>query len=75
MERFEKHHRLICYNPETRELAIKNWRKENLQKGGKPVMDCITSELKEVEDRTLIQYVSESIHKEDIRSLYEAFLS
>ncbi|WP_458413076.1 DnaD domain-containing protein [Schinkia sp. CFF1] len=73
MERFEKHHRLIRYNPETRELAIKNWGKENLLKGGKPVMDCIFTELKEVEDRTLIQYVLESIHKQEIRSLYEAF--
>ncbi|WP_458413801.1 DnaD domain-containing protein [Schinkia sp. CFF1] len=73
MERFEKHHRLIRYNPETRELAIKNWGKENLQKGGKPVMDCILSELKEVEDCTLIQNVSESIHKKEIRSLYEDF--
>ncbi len=73
MERFEEHHRLIRYNPETRELAIMNWGKENLQKDGKPVMDCISSELLEVEDCSLIQYVSESIHKEEIRSLYEAF--
>ena len=73
MERFEEHHQLIRYNPKTRELAIKNWGKENLQKGGKPVMDCILSELKEVEDHSLIQYVAESIHKEEIRRLYEAF--
>ncbi|KQL54181.1 DNA replication protein DnaD [Heyndrickxia shackletonii] len=73
MERFEGHHQLIRYNPKTRELAIKNWGKENLQKGGKPVMDCIISELKEVEDHLLIQYVAESIHKEEIRRLYEAF--
>jgi hypothetical protein len=37
------------------------------------VMDCIISELKDVEDRSLIHYVSESIHKQDIRSLYESF--
>ncbi|MFB7304822.1 DnaD domain-containing protein [Heyndrickxia sporothermodurans] len=73
MERFEKHHQLIRYNPETRELAIKDWGKENLQKGGKPVMDCIVSELKEVVDPSLIQYVSESIHKQEIRELYESF--
>ncbi|OIK09412.1 DNA replication protein DnaD [Bacillus sp. MUM 116] len=73
MERFIEHHKLIRYNPETRELAIKNWGKDNLDKGGKPVMDCILSELKEVEDHSLILYVSESIHKQDIRSLYESF--
>ena len=73
MERFIMHHKLIRYNPETRELAIKNWGKYNLHKGGKPVMDCIFSELKDVEDTSLIQYVSESIQKQEIRSLYESF--
>jgi hypothetical protein len=73
MERFTLHHKLIRYNLETRELAIKNWGKENLHKGGKPVMDCILSELKEVEDHSLIQYVSNSIDKQEIRSLYESF--
>jgi DnaD/phage-associated family protein len=73
MERFIEHHKLIRYNPETRELAIKNWGKDNLCKGGKPVMDCIFSELKEVEDTSLISYVLESIQKQEIRSLYESF--
>lgn len=39
----------------------------------KPVMDCIFSELKDVEDTSLIPYVSESIHKQEIRSLYDSF--
>ncbi|WP_243459337.1 DnaD domain protein [Metabacillus bambusae] len=73
MERFTRHHKLIRYNPETREIAIKNWGKDNLHKGGKPVMDCINSELKEVEDLSLILYVSETIQKSEIRSLYESF--
>lgn len=73
MDRFIMHHKLIRYNPETRELAIKNWGKENLSKGGKPVMDCIFSELKEVEDPSLIQYVSEAIQKSELRDLYESF--
>jgi hypothetical protein len=73
MDRFIEHHKLIRYNPKTRELALKNWGKENLDKGGKPFMDCLLSELKEVEDRSLIFYVSELIPKQDIRSLYESF--
>jgi DnaD/phage-associated family protein len=73
MERFIEHYKLIRYNPVTRELAIKNWGKYNLHKGGKPVMDCIHSELKDVEDTSLISYVSEAIKKEEIRSLYESF--
>jgi DnaD/phage-associated family protein len=73
MERFIHHHKVIRYNPETRELAIRNWGKDNLFRAGKPVMDCITSELKEVEDTSLIQYVSEPIQKQEIRSLYISF--
>jgi DnaD/phage-associated family protein len=73
MERFIRHHKLIRYNPETRELAIKNWGKYNLHKGGKPIMDCINSELKEVEDLSLISYVAEAINKAEIRSLFDSF--
>jgi hypothetical protein len=73
MERFIQHHKLIRYNPETRELAIKNWGKDNLHKGGKPIIDCILSELREVEDLLLIQFVAESIHKQEIHGLYESF--
>jgi DnaD/phage-associated family protein len=73
MERFIEVYKLIRYNPATREMAIRNWGKFNLHKAGKPVMDCIFSELKEVEDSSLIHYVSESIQKQEIRSLYESF--
>jgi hypothetical protein len=70
MNRFVQHHELIRYNPNTRELGIKNWGK---YKGGKPVMDCILSELKNVEDSTLIAYVAECVDKEDILAVYESF--
>ena len=76
MDRFIQHHKLIRYNPETRELAIKNWGKDNLHRGGKPVTDCILAELENVEDTSLIQYVGEvgeNIPKLEIRSLYENF--
>ncbi|MCM3118764.1 DnaD domain protein [Neobacillus sp. MER 74] len=73
MERFITHHQLIRYNPETRELAIKNWGENNFDKAGKPMMDCISSELKAVKDSSLIQYVSEWIKKQEFRSLYESF--
>ena len=73
MERFIMHHKLIRYNPETRELAIKNWGETNFDKAGKPMMDCIFSELKEVKDISLIQFVLESIKKHEFRSLYKSF--
>jgi hypothetical protein len=73
MERFINHHKLIRYNPDTREIAIKNWGRYNLHKAGKPIMDCILAEIKEVEDTTLLKYVSLGIQKQDIRSLYESY--
>lgn len=69
MERFAKHHKLIRYNPTTRELAIKDWGKDYLYKGNKQMI----FELKEVEDLSLIQYVAESIHQQEIRNLFEFF--
>ena len=48
MDRFINKYRLIKYNNETRELAIKNWGKYNLDRGGKPMEDCVKSELSKV---------------------------
>ncbi|WP_388042096.1 DnaD domain-containing protein [Fredinandcohnia salidurans] len=73
MDRMINHHKIIRYNPKTREIAIKNWGKYNLQKGGKPVIDCVVSELEEVEDTTLIEYVAENIDRNDIFTIYESF--
>ena len=63
MDRFEKNYKLIAYNLQTRELAIKNWGKYNLSRGGKPVIDCLTSELSKVKDKALIKYIYKNIYK------------
>jgi DnaD/phage-associated family protein len=73
MDRFETHHKLITYNGSTRELAIKNWGKYNLSRGGKPVHDCLISELNKVKDKTLIEYVHKNINNEVIAALYQSF--
>jgi DnaD/phage-associated family protein len=72
-ERFLHQHELIRYNAETRELAIKNWGKHNLGRGGKPMLDCIRKELEEVKDRSLIEYVGQAVTNESIRDLYATF--
>ncbi|WP_240050772.1 DnaD domain-containing protein [Metabacillus litoralis] len=73
VDRFVNHHKLIRYNPATKEVAIKNWGKHNLNKGGKPMMDCIKSELKQVIDMSLIPFISEGIEKKEMRSLYDDY--
>ncbi|MFJ7920024.1 DnaD domain protein [Lysinibacillus fusiformis] len=73
LQRFIEHHKLIRYNPETREIAIKNWGKYNLVRGGKPILDCVKSELKNVKDATLIEWVGESVPNDSIRNVYESY--
>ncbi|GKU30167.1 DnaD domain protein [Clostridium folliculivorans] len=73
MERFINHHKVISYNKSTRELAIKNWGKYNLSRGGKPVIDCITKELKQVKDKSFIAYIAEHIQNKPIKDLFLNF--
>ena len=75
MDRFENHHKLIKYNSSTRELAIKHWGRYNLDRGGKPMMDCINKELGIVSDISLIEYVSENIKRDDIKELFINYIN
>ena len=73
MDRFVNHHKLILYNNDTREMAIKNWPKYNLNKGGKPILDCVTKELKEVKDKSLMSVLSPKVENTNIRELFERY--
>jgi hypothetical protein len=75
MERFIKHQKLIRYNPEMRKLAIKNWGKHNVYMDSKPSLDRIYSQLNDVGDPSLIQYVSESIQVQKIRAYMNLWVS
>ena len=75
MDRFENHHKLIKYNSHTREIGIKHWGRYNLDRGGKPMIDCIKKELQSVSDISLIKYVSENIKRGDIEELFIDFLN
>ena len=71
--KFENELELIIYDEKTSEVAIKNWGKYNLNKGGKPIVDCITKELKDVKNKELIKIVSEKIEKDDIKNIFNLF--
>lgn len=57
LDRFENKYEMIKYSNETKEIAIKNYLKHSIVKGGAPVRDCLIKELKQVKDKTLISYV------------------
>ena len=71
IDRFENYYKIIKYNSQTREIAIKNWGKYNLNKGGKPIMDCIKKELEDVKDKGLISFVANNISKQDIKKEFD----
>lgn len=57
IERFEKVHSIVFFSKETNEIAIKNFLRHSVIKGGKPVEDCIVAELAKVKDKGLIAQV------------------
>ena len=61
LRRFETTYKLIKFNAETSEVAIKNFLKHSILKGGKPVMDCLTKEEKKVKDKELIIWMMDNI--------------
>src|SRR5690625_3261882 len=75
LDRFLNHHDLAKYNEDTREIAIRNWGKYNLTRGGKPMIDCVSSELKEVKDLSLIDYVGENVGNATLKHLYDTSTS
>ena len=67
LDRFENVYGLIRYSYDTGEVAIKNYLRHSIVKGGKPVEDLLVKEIAEVKDLGLLQYVYDSIH--DARNL------
>ena len=62
LERFETKYGLIKYNQITNEIAIKNFLRHSIVKGGKPVMDCLLKEEKKVKDKTLLNYIFDNLN-------------
>lgn len=54
LDRFENKYKMIFYSPGTNEIAIKNYLRHSIVKGGAPVRDCLIKELKSVKNKDLI---------------------
>ena len=57
LDRFESKYKIILFSPETNEVAIKNFLKHSIVKGGAPVRDCLIKEMKGVKNKALISKV------------------
>lgn len=57
LERFEKKYDMIRYSEKTSEVAIKNYLRHSVIKGGKPVEDLLRKEISKVKDQSLLKYI------------------
>ena len=57
IDRFENKYGVIVFSKETNEIAIKNFLRHSIIKGGAPVRDCLIKEMKAVKNKTLIATV------------------
>jgi uncharacterized phage protein (TIGR02220 family) len=73
--RFENQYKLIRYNLETREIALKHWGRYNFIKGGKPIEDCVRKEIQFIKDISLLVYVAENIINNSVKIIVEEYLS
>lgn len=62
LDRFENKYGLIKYSAGTSEVAIKNFLRHSIVKGGKPVMDCLLKEEKRVKDKSLLNYIFDNLN-------------
>lgn len=61
LDRFETKYNVIRYSPETSEIAIRNYLRHSIIKGGKPVEDLLMKEISKVKNKKLISFVRRSI--------------
>lgn len=57
IERFENKYGIILFSQHTNEIAIKNFLRHSIVKGGAPVRDCLIKEIKNVKNKALVAHV------------------
>lgn len=65
LDRFNRVYGIIFWNEETGEVAVKNYLRHSIVKGGKPVEDCLWKDIKGVSDKSLVLRVFKHLQKYD----------
>lgn len=68
LDRFENKYHMIVYSRETSEIAILNYLRHSVIKGGKPVEDCLIREMAKVQDIELLKKVAEHLSTKTIEN-------
>lgn len=76
LDRFENTYEMIIFSRSTNEIAIKNFLRHSIIKGGKPVEDCIKREMSKVKNKDLITEVFGHISdKDDLNATVKKIIS
>jgi hypothetical protein len=62
LDRFQNNYQIIRYSESTREIAIKNYLRHSIIKGGKPVEDLLLKEIAAVKNKDLVQWAFKNIN-------------
>ena len=65
LDRFENEYNMIVFSPKTSEIAVLNFLRHSIIKGGKPVEDCLKKELAKVKNKKLVFKVFEHLGSYD----------
>ena len=74
LDRFENKYEIIKYSSRTSEIAIKNYLRHSIMKGGKPVYDCLIKEHNKVVDKSLLEYVFDNISSYEPKDINKTVL-
>lgn len=61
IDRFQNKYEMIKYSEEYKEIAIKNYLKHSIIKGGKPVEDLLMKEISKVKDVNLLLFIYDNL--------------
>ena len=65
IERFQNKYGVILYSENTQEIAVLNWLKHSIIKGGKPVMDALVTDVKKIKEKQLLSKVLNRLKDDD----------
>lgn len=79
LDRFENKYGVILYSKETSEVAVINYLRHSVLKGGKPVEDCIKKDMEGVKNKKLIDFVFSRLQGRDglnetVKKIVDAYL-
>ena len=79
LDRFENKYKMILFSRETNEIAILNFLRHSVMKGGKPVEDCIKQDMANVKNKELIDIVFSRLYGRDglnatVQKIVEAYV-